>query len=181
MDPINIAISGLGAAALVGVAIFMANARRQRSKPKAAHAPATKVVDMDKPTTETMQDVIDDLEERECYVYTDATRRASIRIVPGAALKAVRKEYGSLGRLWNMDGKPLYALNLDTNGHYTPCEKFMREDMLNSPRRAYIATQQQAVTIYYQPKDTRNILQKYGAILLFVAVVLFFMFVSVTS
>lgn len=180
MKPLNIIIAALLLAVVVSLWVFLTTRHKKQATPTKGTSVA-KAVGMDEPTTETVQDIIDEHDERECYVYVDATRRATNRMVSGRDLKTIIKEFGSPGRLWNMDGKPVYALNLDTNGHYAPCESFMREDLLNSPRRAYIATQQQAVDVYFQNKDSRNILQKYGAILLFVLAVFFIMFMAISS
>jgi hypothetical protein len=128
-----------------------------------------------------VQNVIDEHEQHEALVCVDATRRLQLRTVSGADMSKVIAKYGSPGRLWNLDGKEVYALDLDTDGQHVPFETFMNADLLNSPRKAFIATQQQAVARYFESKDDRNILQKYGAILLFAGAVIFVMFMTVVS
>ena len=136
-------------------------------------------VDMDKPTKETVKDVLEAHGSRDCYVYIDKVRKVTVQPVPETELIKVRDQYGSLGRLWNRDGVSLYALNENPDGSYIPVEKFMSNDLRNSPRKAFLATQQQEVEAYFANKDNRNFIQKYGAILLFCGVVFFIMFMWV--
>lgn len=137
------------------------------------------VIDDDKPTKTTVKDVLDSKTTRDCYVYVDKIRRVMIKPVLESELTKIREIYGSLGRLWNREGQQLYALNENPDGTYVPVEKFMSTDLKNSPRKAFLATQQQETESYFANKDNRSFIQKYGAILLFAGVVFFIMFMWV--
>lgn len=130
---------------------------------------------------QTIDEYMNEIVAVDAYVYQDASRRAINVTIPGDTVKIIRKEFGSLGRLWNQDGSQVYAFEQEVNGHYIPVERAFSSDMANPPQKGFRATQQQKTERFFTSKDNRNLFQKYGHILLFAGVVLFIMFLVIAK
>jgi len=110
-------------------------------------------------------------------VYDDFTRNIYNTTIPVADVRKIRQQYDNLGRKWLFQNKWVYALNKNADGSYIPVP--ITETMDNPPSKLHRALYQPEVDIVFNVQPERNLLQKYGAILLFAGVCLFIMFMMV--
>lgn len=174
-------VVGLIFAIIVLAAMILIEIRKKRNKrppiPKedgVLASPATETKEEDKTNTITYPDA-------EVRFYDSITRTIYNGILPGATVAVIRMTYQNLGRKWLRYGKWLYAINKyigeDGNVLYRPV--LIEETMDNSPSKLHRALRQDAVGIAYDVRDEKGFMEKYGKVLVFVVIVLFFMWTTV--
>lgn len=115
----------------------------------------------------------------EARTYDVSTRTVYSETIPGVTVDKIRTEHGNLGRKWLYEGRWLYALKKDTEGNYSPV--IVPISMENPPSRLHRALTHPQVGIVYNVEPAKNLLQKYGHILLFAVVCAFLMFMLVAQ
>jgi len=115
----------------------------------------------------------------EARTYDVSTRTAYNEPIPGKTVGKIREEHGNLGRKWLYEGRWLYALKKDAEGNYSPV--IVSISMDNPPSRLRRALTHPQVGIVYNVEPAKNLLQKYGHMLLFAAVCAFLMFMLVAQ
>jgi hypothetical protein len=128
------------------------------------------------------EDVLGELEDDgilpvQARIYDDANRTIYCATIEAEDVRKIRNKHKNLGRKWLYQNRWLYALNKNTDGTYVPVN--IADSMDNPPSKLYRAIYQPEVDIVFNVQPERNLLQKYGAILLFAGVCLFIMFMMV--
>lgn len=165
MDTIFYVIFIVGAIALVGFLYFYS----WRKKPVVIEAGEPKKSEEADPALPSVEARTYDVSSRTVYNET----------ISGETVGKIREEHGNLGRKWLYEGRWLYALKKDAEGKYSPV--IVPVSMDNPPSRLHRALTHPQVGIVYNVETPKNLLQKYGHILLFTGVCAFLMFMLVAQ
>ena len=109
-------------------------------------------------------------------IYDNSARTVASGMLTANEVRQVRKDYGNLGRRWFRDGRWLYAVVRLVDGKCVPLQQYMTLSLKNPPERLHRALQQEETEAFYKPRDSRSILAKYGAYLLFAGIVVVILF-----
>lgn len=116
------------------------------------------------------ENFIDNLVSVPARIYDNRTRTVYNADLPAADVRQIRRDFGNLGRMWFYNNEWRYAIVRKNDSTCEPIQRFMASSLNNPPERLHRALQQEETESYYNPRDNRGILAKYGAYLLFAGI-----------
>ena len=117
----------------------------------------------------------------EVRLYDSITRSVYDTTLLGEVVRDIKGLYKSPGRMWNKNGKWLYAINKYSIANaeepkYRPVEVLMSATRSNPPSKVHRALMQQEVGIVYDVREEKSIMQKLVPILVFCGAMIMVMF-----
>ncbi len=140
-----------------------------------------KILDTAIPIEEKL-DINDDGELVLARIYDRTTSPSTIynKELPASVVNKIKTDNdGRLGRRWLRDGKYVFPFNKISADVYTILVPPYNMD--NPPTRLHSALKQPEAAIVYDVSQKQNILQKYGPILIWTAVIIFVMWMAVSD
>jgi len=118
-----------------------------------------------------------------CRVYDAVNRTISNQELSASIIKKIRADYKNLGRIWNFEGKYVYAIDklMDENGNIFYRPKKKKPSLDNSAGRLFRVLQQHDTVKAYDTSEKRSFLKENMKYLIFVGVVIFFMWTIIVQ